>query len=229
MQILITTSDDYVHLMPGFIHQWNKYCGLDVAIVYRNVKPIRILEDRAPTYAIIHSEARFFEWSTSLLNALWWIKSDIILLGLEDYWLSGDVNHTMLLMAEAYMQTNPDVMRIDLTEDRGAYPHTMRDGYYQAVINPEAVEYVLSTQFSLWRKDFLMHALEALNPPGLPPQFEVEASRVVAREQPVILGTQMRVLPCHGDGVVWNGRTHDLHLEYLKPEDVDELKRLGYA
>lgn len=218
-RILIMTSDDYLHLLPGFAHQWMKYCGLPATIVYRNVEP------KAPKgkFTLFAAPARYYDWSTSLLEALDDTATEFVLLGLEDYWLAGPVDLTALNNALNYMGEHDDVMRIDLTEDRAGYPHTERDGYLQAVIDPSQVQYVLSTQFSLWRKDFLQRCLK---PGELGPQFEVEASRRVAHEHPVILGTGTRLFPCHGDGVVWNGKTafDQLHLEYLDSEDVVDLQ-----
>jgi hypothetical protein len=225
MRVVITTSDDYLHLLPGFCHQWNKYCVLPVTIIARNVAPVVKL----PINVIVQqSPARYFDWSGSLRSALDGMSDEIVLLGLEDYWLADEVDLEALYRHRDYMTAHADVMRIDLTEDRSQYPHVMRDGYYQAVIDPNAVQYVLSTQFSLWRRRYLIHVLE---PGVIPPQFEVELSRIAAKEQPVILGTGYKVLPWHGDGVVWNGKfqREHLHLEYLKPEDADELRGLGFA
>lgn len=223
MRVVITTSDDYVRLLVGFAHQWNKYADLPVTVVYRNVAPPALPANFTP----VASPARYFAWSESLANALRRMGDDIVLLGLDDFWLADTVDMDGLHQARLYMKLNTDVQRIDLTEDRTQYPHVQRDGYVQGVFDPEQVQYPLSTQFSLWRREFLIHALDCLNPPGIPPQFEVEASRVVVREQPVILGTGRKILPCHGDGVVWNGRLDNLHLEYLKPEDVEELRARG--
>lgn len=224
MKVVITTSDDYLHLLPGFAHQWNKYCGLPVTVIARNVEPPEL----PINFHVVMSPARYFDWSTSLCEALKQMSDEIVLLGLEDYWLADEVDLEALYRHRDYMNRNPDVMRIDLTEDRSQYPFIMRGGYYQAVIDPGAVQYVLSTQFSLWRRRFLIHAL---TPGVIPPQFEVELSRIVAKEQPVILGTGYKVLPCHGDGVVWNGKfqSEHLHLEYLTPDDADELRGLGYT
>lgn len=219
-EIVITTSDDYVFLLPGFAHQWNKYCGLPALVVYRNVAPPPLPSNLTP----VASPARYFDWSGSLLGALGNISAPLVLLGLEDYWLSGPADIPAIQQAAEYMLVNPDVMRIDLTDDRTAYPHVMRDGYYQAVIDPAQVQYVLSTQFSLWRHEFLQRALR---PGELGPQFEVEASRRIAHEHPVILGTGRRVLPCHGDGVIWNGRLDNLHTDYLSEADRTELHSEG--
>lgn len=225
MRAVITTSDEYLHLLPGFAHQWNKYCGLPVTLIARNIEPMCELP---ANFTVLMSPARYFDWSGSLCEALKQMSDEIILLGLEDYWLAGEVDIEALYNHRDYMVRHPDVVRIDLTEDRSQYPHIRRDNYYQAVINPEAVEYVLSTQFSLWRRRYLIHAL---HPGVIPPQFEVELSRIAAKEQPVILGTGYKVLPCHGDGVVWNGKyqPESLHLEYLNADDAAELRGLGYA
>jgi hypothetical protein len=223
MRIVITTSDDYRHLLLGFAHQWNQYCGLPVTVVYRNDAPPPL----PPNFITVASPARYYAWSESLANALRDMDDEIVLLGLEDFWLADAVDMDGLHQARLYMKLHPDVQRIDLTEDRAQFPHVMRDGYYMGVFDPAEVQYPLSTQFSLWRREFLIHALDCLHPPGIPPQFEVEASRVVVLEQPVILGTGWKVIPCHGDGVVWNGRLDTLHTEYLKPEDVQALKEKG--
>lgn len=221
-RIVITTSDDYVGLLPGFAHQWDKYCGLPVTVVYRNVAPPALPSH----YTMLASPARYYDWSTSLRNALEQMTEPIVLLGLEDYWLADHVNMPALAAALTYILEHEEVQRIDLTRDRTAYPHIDRGEYVQAILNPDAVEYVLSTQFSLWQKAFLHGALQ---PGELGPQFEVEASRRIAPQHPIVLGTRQVVLPCHGDGVIWNGRLDNLHLEYLSDADIAALKDEGYA
>lgn len=125
-----------------------------------------------------------------------------------------------------YMEDRPIVDRLDLTEDRKAYPHVMDDGFYRALITPGEVQYLCSSQFSIWRKAFLQKALVSGE---LPPHFEVEGSRRVEKDNPLILGTGYHVLPYSGDGVVWNGRVDNLHLEYLSESDRLELKEKGYV
>lgn len=219
-RILITTSDAYVQLTRGFAHQWNKYCGLPLTLIWRNIAPPPLPQNITP----LQAPARWHDWSGSLLLALQSIPEDFVLLGLEDFWLSGQADLTTLEQAAAYLAAHDDVMRIDLTEDRLGYPHINRDGYVQAVIDPNAVQYVCSSQFSLWRRSFLQRALV---PGELPPHFEVEGSRRVAPSNPVVLGLGWRPLPYSGDGVVWNGVLDPLHLEYLSETDRNELRREG--
>lgn len=219
-RILITTSDAYVQLTRGFAYQWNKYCGLPLTLIWRNIMPPPLPEN----ITLLHSPARWHDWSGSLSGALESISDEFILLGLEDFWLSGYADLTALGEAAAYLADHDDVMRIDLTEDRRAFPHLTRDGYLQAIIDPSAVQYLCSSQFSLWRRSFLQRALI---PGELPPHFEVEGSRRVAPSNPVILGLGWRPLPYSGDGVVWNGVLNPLHLEYLSEADRDALAKEG--
>jgi len=218
-RIVITTSDAYVKLLGGFAHQWNKYCGLPVTVVWRNIEPAKLPDN----FTLLQAPARWHDWSGSLLQALDKIDDELILLGLEDFWLSAkaiDID-----IHAHYMIEHPDVQRMDLTDDRKAYSHVMRDGYYQAVIDPSQTQYLCSSQFSIWRKSFLQHALV---PGELPPHFEVEGSKRVVSENPVIIGAGYRPLPYSGDGVVWNGRIDNLHTEYLTDADVMELRARGF-
>lgn len=217
---VITTSDGYAFLCPGFARQWNKYCGLPVTLVWRNVPPPPLPDN----FTLLQSPARWHDWSGSLLGALDQIDDDIILLGLEDFWLSGPVDHTYLTFAFDYLINAPDVQRIDLTDDRAAYPYHLYDGFYKAVITPGNVQYVCSSQFSFWRTAFLRHALR---PGELPPSFEVEGSKRVDHEYPIILGAGFMPIPYHKDGVVWNGRLDALHLDYLSDKDKQELQAEG--
>lgn len=221
MRILVATSDPYVHLLPGFAYLWNKYCGLPVTVIYRNVPPPQLPSNFETT----GSPAAERDWSTMMINALERISDRIVLLGLDDFWVSDVVNRKALDDARWYMIHHPDVQRIDLTEDRAGFPHMERDGYLQAVIDPAQLEYVCSTQWSLWRRDFL---LTYLRPGEMSPQFEVEGSKRAAPFNPVILGTGDRPIPGSGDGIIHNGRLDNPRVDYLKPEDVSELKRRGY-
>lgn len=219
-RILITTSDAYVQLTRGFAHQWNKYCGLPLTLIWSNIAPPTLPDN----FTLLQSAASVRDWSRSLSGALANIPDEFILLGLEDYWLSGPADINALGESAAYLAANNDVMRIDLTEDRRAYPHRTRDGYLQAIIDPSAVQYLCSTQFSLWRRTFLQ---SALIPGEIPQHFEVEGSRRVAPSNPVILGTGWRPIPYAGHGVVWDGILTPLHLESLSADDRDELAREG--
>lgn len=219
---VITTSDAYVPLCRGFAHQWNKYCGLPVTLVWRNVEPPPLPDNFTP----LQSPARWHDWSGSLIGALQQIEDEIILLGLEDFWLCGPADMAYLNSADWLIQSSPEVARIDLTDDRIAYPHVKKAGFYEAVVDPEQrqIQYLCSTQFSLWRREFL---LRALVPGELSPHFEVEGSRRVAPDNPVILGAGFMPIPYHKDGVVWNGRLDHLHTEYLPADDVVELNAEG--
>jgi len=221
-RILILTSDHYAPLLKGFAHQWNQYCGLSATVVYHNVAPAPLPNN----FTLLASPGEDRDWSGCLKRALDQVTDEIVIVGLDDHWLSAPADLETLIRAEAYLRANDDVQRIDLTEDRATFPYMERDGYLQAVFNPTKVEYPLSSQFSLWRRAFLQRVLregETVH------QFEVEASRAVLSEFPVILGIGTRVFPCPPSGVVWNGRLENLHLEGFTPEDAAELKARGYA
>lgn len=80
-RVLITTSDAYVQLTRGFAHQWNKYCGLPVTLVWRNIKPPELPDN----FTLLQVPSRWHDWSGSLLQALNMIEDDLVLLGLEDF------------------------------------------------------------------------------------------------------------------------------------------------
>lgn len=211
MKIICTTSNKYAHLLPVFIYLFNKNWGADqVEIVGYDVPKCEL-----PTNFTFHSMGKqgdVSEWSTDLRKYFqdqdeWfvWVMEDTIV---------KSINHD--LFDFCYGMTMPGVGRIDLTKDVQNRPHKVLPG---GIIRAnDDSRYRLSTQPSIWNKDFLLKYLTD----GLTPwAFETQDP---INDEWQILGMKEYPLS-HNEGV--NKRDiYQLDLNGLPDEDVAHIKSL---
>lgn len=149
MKVIVTTSDKYAHVLPLFFYLYNKHMGMDAELVgYTKPEGLpdnftwhSMGEDRGPKF-----------WSTDLRQYFegqpdWfiWIMEDTFV---KDF----DKGKFCDCLAMCYQ----GIGRIDLTKDVQKREHTSNNGFAWA--HPKS-RYRLSTQPSIWSKEFLLNYL----------------------------------------------------------------------
>lgn len=161
MKVYVLTSNNYVHVLPAFAHLFNRMWGDNQPVVvagYDN-RPLNL-----PRNFAWHSIGKQddYQWSGGLLKLLSTIPEDLILLVLEDYFLSAPVDTVKVALAWQYMLRRPDVVKIDLSDDRLKLDYT---DYTDPSAPPGMILsggetlFQMSTQAAIWRKDFLSRFL----------------------------------------------------------------------
>ena len=171
MKAFVLTSDPGNWCLPGFQRQWNLYAPFPVTI-YGYTNP------GIDNFISLGSPADFPKerWSDGLIAALQHIKDDLVMLFLEDYWLTRPINEDAVRAAVAVMMADPSIARFDLTSDRmfaDALGTSRLDwGSIGAVdiFESLAPDYRCSFQTSLWRKQ---HLLSILTPGESPWEAEL--------------------------------------------------------
>jgi hypothetical protein len=205
MKIIVTTSDNYHHLLPIFFYLYNKYWGAPFELVGHK-KPECELPDNC-TWVSLGEQLGKEKWSDQL-RPYFEQQPDWFVWMMEDTFLKDDVR-----MFGISLESHT-AGRIDLTNDIQKREHSTSIWVYAS----PSSRYRLSTQPSIWNKQFLLQYLT----PGLSPwDFETQDPKndgwdVVGFINPPVL---------HNEGV----RRHDiykLNLDGMKQEDIDHIKTL---
>ncbi len=212
MKIICSTSNKYLHLIPVFTYLFNKYWpGNEVEIVGYE-KPSCELPENFTFYSM-GTQGTVKEWSTDLRKYFEVIDDDFFIWLMEDSFLKAPVKEPELDACCALMM--PGVGRIALTNDLRSREHTIANGFVYAHPNSR---YRLSTQPSIWNKEFLLKYLTD----GLSPwEFETQNPKndgwqiVGAVEYPVL----------HNEGVR-RFDPHKLDLNGFDQVDIDYINKL---
>jgi hypothetical protein len=217
LQVIVPTCDKYINLMPGFFHQWNKYCGLTGMVVCEQETPelprgwqfFRAGRDRVGK-----------GWVGNLKLALEQVHEETILLVLDDYWLTkhADVQRIKSVAMSMENRFGTTIDKVDLTNDRIGFPH--EDFGNRAVRSLQLAPYLTSTQAAIWRKSFLNRCL--INPGWNPWQFEIEGTKQVQQWDHTILG--LREPAMHYANIMLKGKRSESEWNKLSPQDMKELE-----
>lgn len=194
--IVVTTSDAYHHCLPIFFKQYNKFWG-DPFTLIGHEKPEMELPENC-TWVSMGPQRGVNFWSDDLRKEFEKILGKWFVWLFEDSFIKSfdkpRFDHLIKygLPASCYDK----VGRVNLTNEGMRRPHYIINHYYHV---PKDGRYRLSTQPSIWNKEFLFQYLT----PGLNPwQFELQS----AADDWEIIGPCDSILT-HNEGV----RKQDIH------------------
>jgi len=207
MKIVVTTSDNYHHLLPVFFYLYGKYWNEPFDLVgYK--KPECELPENC-TWASLGAQGDKSEWSTDLIK-YFELQPELFIWIMED-----------TLVRKVDIKRIPETIplgagKVCLTNDVSRREHIKMlssDFYLRAAANSR---YRLSTQPSIWHKDYLLQYLK----PGLNPwEFETQDPmndgwHVYGVADPIVI---------HNEGVR-RFDTFKVDLTDILPEDNKYLK-----
>lgn len=176
MQVVVLTSNNYVHCLPGFSYLFNKFwdAGQPVQVVRYDVRPPK-MPGNFTNFAIGPQDD--YTWSSGLLKYLTYHQSPLILLMLEDYFIDKPVDKAAIKRLWKMMQDNPEIAKIDLSNDRLKVAHSDYDNG-RLILSDENAVYQTSVQAAIWRVDYLKRFLDPLESPW---QFERRGTKRVIK------------------------------------------------
>ncbi len=240
MQIAVLTSDKTSGALPAFMRQWDKYFDRPRYPHPREKQDVVITGYTQPGFAIaapfrFASIGEFKDypverWSDGVIHFLQTLPDELVLILLDDYWLTRNVDLDTVALAEAYMLAHPDVIRFDLTTDRlyDAHHELESIGSIDLIEADKAATYNLSFQASIWRRELL---LEVLRPGETPWESEIRGSERLNRGPYRVVGTcqwPMRYIVAVNKGQL------DVEAKWMRPPrslsqtDVAELVEGGF-
>lgn len=210
MKIIVTTSDKYHHLLPVFFYLYNKYWGEPFDLV-GHAKPECELPANC-TWVSLGDQTSPKDWSTQL-RPYFEQQPDWFVWMMEDTLIKSKVTiHPYQLDCINYERF---IGRADLTTDVMKRPHSQTAACFLA--HPKS-RYRLSTQPSIWNKEFLLTYLKD----GLSPwDFETQDPKedgwnIICWNPPPVN---------HNEGVR-RFDIHKLNIEGMSEEDIAHIKTI---
>lgn len=231
IRVFVLTCDKYSWLLKGFARQFNIYwSALQPVVVAGYAPPDFDLPDNFTFHSIAPQDYGKDKWTTGLIEFLQTVDDEHFVWMLEDYWLCRSVNHQAIQTLHELCTFQPQVLRLDLTDDR-QYSGQMKEFEYipyygsnDILWTPPDSPYQASTQAGIWSRQNLLSVIE---PDESGWQFELEKTATNIRNRPDlwVLGTRQR--PVRYANVTRSGNPNKLYLDGLLQADIDKLWKIG--
>jgi hypothetical protein len=197
VKIVCLTSNGYINCLQPFAYYWNRFTSDEEFGAYPvTVACYDVLPEGLPENFEVLSIGKQadYTWSAGLLRLLDQIEDDVILLMLEDYFLTEPVDSWKLTAIANYIGRFESVVKFDLTNDRLKSAHYNGGGIpgIDMIESAEDASFQTSLQAAFWRTSFLRRFAV---PPENAWQFEKKGTyRVIAAREAetfdgVIMGT----------------------------------------
>lgn len=225
MKVIITTSDRYHHLLPIFFFLFEKYWLKESSEIINfelvgYKKPDKKYYDESyyGAFVSLGEQGDINEWSTDL-RKYFEKQEDWFIYMMEDSFIKGPVDLNQINKFKSYPKLFSNIGRINLSKETIKQKHFKVEGSENLFENTQDANYRLSTQPSIWNKEFLLKYMT----PGLTPwQFEKQES---INDGWKILGLDRAVVP-HNEGVTKKD-IFKYDLNGINEDTINEMKKLG--
>lgn len=161
MKWICLTSNGYHRILPGYAYLFNKWISdtQEVAVVGYDAPPPPL--PRNFRFMSLGKQENF-SWSGGLVKLCSILTDQHILLTLDDYWLDRPVDLGLIYQLETYLRNNPEIVKIDLTNDRLKLEHTAwndSDAPTPLILSGSETLFQASTQAAIWDRKFLWRFL----------------------------------------------------------------------
>ena len=239
LQVIVMTSDQQKHMLPGFFYLWEKYYPARVVgVVIGMEKPESLPEGWrfvSQGNQVDYPQSR---WSERLKRVCDEIADDVFMLLLEDYYLLRQADPVGIRMLYDYMYQFHNVLKCDLATDRlysdggGKYLWGLNTydtcGYLDLIKSDYNTDYHFSLWGGLWRRDLLK---KLLIPGESAQEIEMEGTKRLRayQDEILVLGTRQAPLKHVNaiQGKKWNFN-ESTGIIALKEVDKKGLRALGY-
>jgi hypothetical protein len=207
LNVYVTTSDYYNHLIPGFAYLFNKYwsSNQDATFLCYTI-PSYSLPDNFSMVSLGPPE-RFGnnvrewtkgrrgvsgesyptpKWTDSLTPIFQRMTDEHFILMQIDYFINRPVELDKIEFLRGFLSSR-EVAKIDLTQNLTRYSHKVypTDRDFQIVIGDQQAEYRSSLQAAIWQRDYF---LRLLKPNRSPWDFERIGKEELKNDGKLILG-----------------------------------------
>ena len=222
MKIIVTTSNKYHHLLKIFVYLFNKN--------WSDKQQVEIVGYDAPNFDLPNNFT-FYSLGQQIGDAKnftrdlrkYFEKQDHFFIWLFDdsFIRSVDFNKLEILQRLTSFNDLDSIGRINLSNHCRLQFHTGYDviAGYRIIAQTQESKYRLSTQPSIWNKDFL---LKYMKDDLTPWEFETQDS---INDGWKVLGPEDAAVK-HNEGVTKHD-IFDYNLNGILPEQIEEMKQLG--
>lgn len=230
--VIVTTHDKFMWALKPFTYLFHTYWSAQQPIdVLCESKPSFPMPDNFTFYPINVSPEGGWpkeKWTNGFIQYLRQLKTDYLIIFLEDYWLNrtADVRGVSTLLD--YMKIDKRILRMDLTLDRlyaiGAeWPANDPDyrhwGHYD-LVNRKGEQYEMSLQVGIWNRKLL---LEILQDNWSPWEVELLGTNIVnERDDIIVLGTRQNLVS-YTNGL--KNEATNVNLNRIPEEHLEKIKK----
>ncbi len=217
--MVVSTSQRYAWAMTPFAELFNEFWGASQPCYYYGCQK-QVLPDNFIHVKTVNTNQS--QWSEALIEFLNLIPEKVIVLMLEDYWLTRPVDSLGLYYLADFIQGIDNVLKIDLSTDRmyargdprSAVPYGYC-GHFDLIRTTNDIAYQMSLQAAMWNKEKLLSLLV----PGKSP-WEVELQTKVPDDY-IVLGTLQH--PVKYANVILKGSIDQNQLSLLSPAHKESM------
>lgn len=219
----ISTSNSYRHIVPIFIHLWDKYGGGEPVTIVGYDKPDCKFTDEIDFHSMGPQVGGADNFGTDLSKFFKSVEDEFVCWMMEDTLIKSDVDWSQYLYALHLLQRDSRIGRVSLTtQNLNQYTEIYPFGelrFGRVLQTPSKSEYRLSTMPAIWNKEYLLRYLKPnMNPWQFECQDKVEDEFLnVALEKPAIY---------HNEGVR-KRNLYEYNLEGIDPVVIQEMKDKG--
>jgi hypothetical protein len=163
LRVFVEVSDKYLWTLQPFSYLFNLYWSeLQPVIVAGYSRPDFKLPKNFTYHSIDKVNYPAEKWTDGMIKFLRSYDDEHFVFLLCDYWLCRTVDLRGVQACYQYVKDRPNVLRIDLTDDR-QYAGGMFDveawGNYDIIETPHGTPYQMSTQAGIWNRRLLLSLL----------------------------------------------------------------------
>lgn len=163
LRVFVEVSDKYLWCLRPFSYLFNMYwSSLQPVVVMGYKRPDFKLPPNFVFHSIARTEYQSDRWSDGVIEFLRMQEDEHFVFLLCDYWLQRTVDVRGISACHEYIKMRPEVLRIDLTEDR-LWAGSMFDvegwGSYDIIETPHGTPYQMSLQPGLWNRKLMLDVL----------------------------------------------------------------------
>lgn len=216
MKIIVTTCDEYIHFLKGFVYMFNKHWSSDAEItVLGYSSPSFDLPDNFKFISVGEQKKYGDDWTSALIHFFKQLPDEYFVLLLDDFYIL-NVNKSLLHEAEKHMAKGIEKIRLTC-DDRPGYGKDINFN-----ISKQDAGYRLSLQPSFIRRDYFLKYLI----PGKT-IWEYETNHDAAKNNGAqILVPKQNII--FYSNFVHKGEIKDFEqISRIKKEDLDVIKQFG--
>ena len=223
MKLFLATSDNSSHILPSFAWLLDKYVPEIDEVIVLGYGTFPELPERYTTVSLAPKQRSADEWSTRLFEYFGSIKDEYVLFGLDDFLPTRPMDIELLLKVTKYMVKN-NAMRYELGVGHSWHQYTLPvdDLIYQYGQNSL---YRISTQFSVWNRNYLLKHLAGKLDAG---DFEKRGSEQAMNDNQLIIATRgMIAWDWVQAGALSSRHPNKINVLGINHEDVEQMIELG--
>ena len=220
IKVFVEVSDRYLWTLKPFAYLFNIYwSSLQPVIVAGYSRPNFRLPDNFQFFQIAPNNYPAENWSDGMIRFLKAQQDQHFVFLLCDYWLCRTVDVRGVQTCYEYIKHRPNVLRLDLTDDR-QYAGGMIDidmwGSYDIIETPPGTPYQMSTQAGIWNRELM---LSLLNPKTSAWDVEIQTQP----PEPIrVLGTRQK--PIRDANAIHKGEIDFEALELIPEQHKNDIQ-----